>query len=312
MGMPERIVLAAGLCAVLAAAAAIWLNHRKMRKIMDGLEHMLDDAIRGDFREDRFDESLLSSVEARMAGYLTASGVSGQAVREERDKIRELIADISHQTKTPIANILLYAQLLEEQELPDESRRCAEALARQAEKLSFLIGSLVKTSRLETGILTLHPRPAPVSALLAELERQLAPKAARKGVALTVEDAEIRAVFDPKWTAEALCNVADNAVKYTPAGGHVTVRAAAYELFVRIDVADTGMGIPEDELPRIFQRFYRAPSAADAEGVGLGLFLAREILSEQGGYLKAASRVGQGSVFSLFLPMEGTCPSGGE
>lgn len=90
-----------------------------------------------------------------MAHYLSASAVSAKHLAEEKEKIKTLIGDISHQTKTPIANLLLYAQLLEEQDLPPESRDCAAALERQAEKLRFLIDALVKTSRLETGVLAM-------------------------------------------------------------------------------------------------------------------------------------------------------------
>ena len=101
---------------------------------------------------------------------------------------------------------------------------------------------------------------------------------------------------------QALYNLVDNAVKYTPAGGAVTLRAVGYELFCRVDVTDTGPGIPESEQARIFQRFYRSPSASEAEGVGIGLYLARQIAAGQGGYLKVSSRPGEGSTFSLFLP----------
>ena len=109
-------------------------------------------------------------------------------------------------------------------------------------------------------------------------------------------------MFDPKWTAEAVCNLLDNAVKYTPPGGSVTVDTVAYEMFCCVRVSDTGPGIPEEEQAKIFQRFYRAPSAHDQEGVGVGLYLAREIARGQGGYLKVKSPEDGGAVFSLFLP----------
>ena len=97
-----------------------------------------------------------------------------------------------------------------------------------------------------------------------------------------MEPTELTARFDPKWTAEALYNLVDNAVKYTPAGGRVTLRAVGYELFCRIDVTDTGPGIPEDEQARIFRRFYRSPAASGQEGVGIGLYLARQIAQRPG------------------------------
>ena len=111
-----------------------------------------------------------------------------------------------------------------------------------------------------------------------------------------------QAAFDPRWTGEALCNVVDNAVKYTPAGGRVTISAQLLDSFCRVDVADTGPGIPEEEQGAVFDRFYRGTGTRAADGLGLGLYLAREILSKQGGYIKVASRPGEGSIFSLYLP----------
>ena len=119
------------------------------------LNQMLDSALDGSFVEHRYDESLLSLVENRMNQYLSASSVSARNLSTEKEKIKELLADISHQTKTPLANILLYAQLLEEQELSKENMVCTTALIGQAEKLNFLIDSLVKLSRLETGVFTI-------------------------------------------------------------------------------------------------------------------------------------------------------------
>lgn len=295
----EYIVPAA---AVLAALFVMLWDRRRLRRTLRGLDRMLDDTIRGEFSEARFDESRLSAVETKLAHYLSASAISAKNVAAEKDKIKSLIADISHQTKTPIANILLYAQLLEEQDLPPDSRACVQALEGQAEKLQSLIEALVKTSRLETGILAFHPKAGPLSPMLEDAAAQFAPKAAAKNVSLTLVPSDATAVFDAKWTAEAVCNLLDNAVKYTPAGGSILVQAIPYELFCRINVTDTGPGIPEAEQPKIFQRFYRASAAQEAEGVGIGLYLTRQIAEGQGGYIKVSSRPGKGSKFSLYLP----------
>lgn len=286
----------------LAAALALWSRFR-FRRVFNRLDDMLERALRGEFREEVFDESRLSAVEARLAQYLAASSTGARELEEEKDKIKSLIADISHQTKTPIANVLLYAQLLGEQPLSPEGRDCLAALEGQTEKLRSLIEALVKTSRLETGVLALHPRSASLAPVLEECAAQFTPKAAEKEVALHLVPAEnTAAVFDPKWTAEALCCLLDNAVKYTPPGGTVTLQAVFYELFCRINVTDTGPGIPEEEQPKIFRRFYRSPDARDAEGVGIGLYLARQIAEGQGGYIRVFSKPGRGSKFSLFLP----------
>lgn len=254
----------------------------------------------GEFHEESFDESLLSNLETKLAHYLGASAVSARNLQGERDKIKSLIADISHQTKTPIANVLLYTQLLEER-APEDCRAYTAALGEQARKLQSLIDALVKTSRLEAGVLVLRLRPGPLGPVLEEAVAQFAPKAAERGLDLSLEPTGAEAVFDPKWTGEAVCNLIDNAIKYTPSGS-VTVSARAYELFARVDVEDTGPGVPEEELEKLFQRFYRGGAASQAEGVGVGLYLVRQIAQGQGGYVKAFSRPGKGAKFSLFLP----------
>jgi signal transduction histidine kinase len=298
-------VLWIGAAALLAAVGIVVVQQARTRRMLRRMQEMLEAAMDGDFSESAFDESEFSALESRLARFLAASTVSARHVRAERDETRTLIADISHQTKTPLSNILLYTQLLEERDLPADCREALEALENQAEKLRFLIESLVKLSRLETGIISVTPVPNAVSSLLRAAGEQIALKAARKGVSLTVEPCEIIAVFDSKWTGEALYNLVDNAVKYTPPGGHVTLSAVEYELFCRIDVADTGIGVAEAEQGQIFQRFYRSPAVAEEEGVGVGLFLARSIVSAQGGYLKLSSELGRGSTFSLFLPRHG-------
>lgn len=299
--MTEIICGAAVVIAIFALAAAVW-NRLHAKRVMKNLNRMLDAAMAGIFLEQDFDESLLSAVESRFAHYLAANAVSAQKLQEEKDKIKTLIADISHQTKTPVANILLYTQLLSEQELSPAGRDCAAALEGQVEKLRTLVDALVKTSRLEAGILALHPKAGPLEPMLEDAAAQFVPKAAEKRITLTLVPTDTPAVFDPKWTAEAVCNLLDNAVKYTPAGGTVTVEVIPYQMFCRINVTDTGPGIPEAERAKVFQRFYRSPAAYETEGVGIGLYLARQIAEGQGGYIKMSSRPGRGSCFSIYLP----------
>lgn len=280
----------------------VYDSRQKSKKIMDTLELMLNEAINGTFTERDFDESMLSALETRFSHYLSSSEVSAQNIAEEKDKIKELIADISHQTKTPIANLLLYTELLQEENLSLEARSYIDALHDQSEKLRFLIDALVKLSRLENGIIALHPNENAIAPILQQVKKEFEQKAAEKGLAFTVEPTEAAACFDPKWTAEALCNLVDNAIKYTQCGS-VTISVITYEMFVRVDVSDTGEGISEPQQAQIFSRFYRGDSNAQQEGVGIGLYLAREILRSEGGYIKVSSEVGKGSVFSMFLPV---------
>jgi len=292
------------LAVILLCCIIILFQRYKMKKIMRTLNQMLDCTMDGSFTEDTYDETLLSAVESRLNRHLSSSVISARNLSVEKEKIKELLADISHQTKTPISNILLYAQLLEEQELPEESRDCVMALRGQAEKMSFLVSSLVKLSRLEMGVFTLHPVLNFIDPMLKEVAGQFMPKAIKKEIQLSVDFADVCAVFDFKWTTEALCNLVDNAIKYTSAGGQIAISVKEYDLFCRIDVADSGIGISEEEQTKIFSRFYRSQSVSEQEGVGIGLYLTRQILAEQGGYIKVASSLGNGAVFSMFLPRE--------
>ena len=290
--------------AVLLALAVIAYDRRRTARVIRRLDDMLTAAMDGSFSEKSFDESRLSALESRLARYLAASALSERNVRQQKDQISALISDISHQTKTPVANLQLYAQLLSEQPLTPRGKDCAAAISAQADKLQTLIEALVKTSRLETGILALHPQSGEIAPVVERAVAQYGPKAAEKGIVLTARQTEGIAVFDPKWTEEAVCNLLDNAVKYTPSGGAVSVEVKNYELFSAVRVSDTGPGIPEGEQARIFARFYRAPDAYQAEGVGIGLYLVRQIAEKQGGYVKVESAAGKGSTFSLYLPHE--------
>lgn len=293
------------LLMALAGAALAGRERLKSRRLLRRLDQMLEQAAGGSFREEAFNEGLLSALESRMARYLASSSLSQEAMAREKANIQSLLTDISHQIKTPAANMLLYAQLLNEQPLTQEGRACAAALEGQAEKLRTLTDILSKLSRLETGILTLHPVPGPLEPMLEDAAAQFALQAAEKDITLTLVPAGARAVFDPKWTAEAVCNLLDNAVKYTPPGGSVTVRAESLSLVARIDITDTGPGIPEAEQALIFRRFYRGTAASGEEGVGIGLYLVRQIAAGQGGYVKVFSRRGRGSRFSMYLPRTG-------
>ncbi len=272
---------------------------------MEHMNAMLEAAMDGTFVESVYDESMLSSVETKLAHYLSASAVSARNLTQEKEKVKKLVTDISHQTKTPIANLLLYAQMLEEKELPEEAQAFVQELNRQAAKLHFLIVSLVKASRLETGMFVLHPRWGMVEPLLQQVLSQIAAKAERKGQKIEYEQTGCYASFDPKWTEEAIYNIVDNAVKYTPAGGTIKIAVKYTELFVRIEISDTGIGITEEDTPEIFHRFYRGSGASGEEGVGIGLYLARQIIMEENGYIKVRSAAGEGSTFMVYLPTRG-------
>lgn len=281
------------------------LRSREARKV----EEMLDAALQGNFRESDYDESELSRVETKWKRFLSTSALSKEQLEREKENVKSLVSDISHQTKTPVANIKLYTELLKERLCGEENTserqqeiRMAEEISRQADKLEFLIQSLTKMSRLESNILAVQPEEQGLKKLLEESIGDVTPKAEKKQIQIINNCVDnITAFYDFKWTKEAVCNVLDNAVKYSPRGGKVILSVTEYELYAAVSVRDEGIGIPEEDTARIFGRFYRAESVQQEDGVGIGLYLTREILRKQNGYIKVKSAPGKGSEFFLYL-----------
>ena len=266
------------------------------------LNKMLDDAISGEFAESSFDESELSKLQSKLMRYLTSSSMSEKKLREEKENIEELITNISHQTKTPLTNIMMYSELLGEK-ADGELKEYADEIHSQSKKLEELITALVKMSRLETGIFRLQPEENSLMSVLKRAYDQALPKARLKNIELiTNESRDAVACLDLKWTTEAVFNIIDNAIKYSDEGTSINLRINTFEMFSCISVEDHGIGIEEDEIPKLFARFYRSREVSDNEGIGVGLYLARQLVEEQGGYIKVKSTPGKGSTFELFFP----------
>ena len=301
--MNEWMLLAA-IPVIAALGLTLGLYHMHTRRMIANIDHALDQAIAGKLDIAEFSESQTSKLEAKLARHLSSAKLRQGDLAQAQSSIRELISDISHQTKTPLSSILLSAQLLAEQpELSPDSMALVMQLDKSTGKLSFLIQSLVKLSRLENGTIAVRPVAQNLSELVNSCLEACQRDAEAKGIALTFRppEFEISALYDFKWCTEALCNILDNAIKYTPAHGRIEVSLQAYELFACIRISDTGKGISEADLPKIFGRFYRAADSAEAPGVGIGLYLAREIVLQCGGYIQATSVPGAGSVFSVYL-----------
>ena len=297
----SKFIVALALISIIAAFTVVLINHVRTKRTMDTLEKMIDSAADGEYSETKFDESRLSALETKFSNYLSSSNTSSKNIMKEKEKIKTLISDISHQTKTPISNLLLYSELIEEEELSEDMRSNIEAIKQQAEKLEFLIKSLVKLSRLENGILNLSPQKEEIQPMLRDIYEQYISKAMGKNLELNIEKTTSKATFDRKWTTEALGNIVDNAIKYTNSG-KINIKVHEYEIFTRIDISDTGIGIAETEQAEVFSRFYRSQSVHNDEGVGIGLYLTREIISSEGGYIKLTSELGVGSTFSVYIP----------
>ena len=239
----------------------------------------------------------------KLRNILTAQN---QMLAQEKEQIKTLISDISHQIKTPAAAADTFAQLLTDEDLSDETQReYISALQSALEKLIFLTESLVKMSRLESGMICLKPEKNSLNDIVLQAVKTVYAKAKNKKITIVFESGQggtqqFEALLDFKWTAEAVANVLDNAVKYTPEGGAVSIRISELPSYLRLDISDTGPGISEEEQAKIFGRFYRGKRSAEVDGAGIGLYLTRDIVNRQNGYIKGASGE-TGSTFSLFL-----------
>lgn len=285
----------AGLAAVMYTIFLIRCSHERM-------EQMIEAAWDGTLRETHFDEDIHSATEARLTKYLSASRERIEKAEKQQEQLSSLLSDISHQTRTPITNIRLYTQLLEEENLTEQAKELTKELNHQTEKLQGLIEALVRSSRLESGLLVMHTEKGNLSAVAEHAVAQYREKAEKKGISIVLKLSPTQVILDEKWTEEAICNLVDNAIKYTPQGGCLTLESKNYDFFGAISVKDNGLGIAEEEQTKIFERFYRTQDAWKQEGVGIGLYLTRQIASGQSGYVKVKSEKGKGSTFSLYLP----------
>jgi two-component system, OmpR family, phosphate regulon sensor histidine kinase PhoR len=219
---------------------------------------------------------------------------------------RDFVANVSHELKTPLTSIAGYAETLVHETAPGQARQFADTILQNAKRMQHLVDDLLDLSRIESG----GWRPAPAPVQLARAARDaweaVAEAAERRGVALDPPAAADHAALwaDPGAVQQILTNLFDNAVRYTPPGGRVSVQAAATADETVVSVSDTGAGIPPEHLPRIFERFYRVDPARSREagGTGLGLAIVKHLMESHGGRVEAESTSGAGTTIRLHFP----------
>lgn len=226
-------------------------------------------------------------------------------LKKEKAFLKETIADISHQLKTPLASLSIYIDLLQEERTkPDEAAGFLKTCRQELDRMEWLTLTLLKIARLEADALELHKTVSPLARTVEEAVAPLREWAGRRGVGLRLKEPPepVFVLHDGRWLAEAIGNLAKNAIEHSPQGGTVTIRWERTPAFVRLDVLDEGPGIDERHLPHIFKKFYR--SGSGGSGVGLGLPLAKSIAERHDGMLSARNREEGGSQFTLTLPVQ--------
>ena len=303
----EKLILAVSLICLLASAVIMALVRKRLLQYSRQMGECLDAMIAGRkeivFQEE--EDTLTGKLQSKLHRLCESLDQKSQENEIQRRQLETMVADISHQVKTPIANVRMYHSLLEKKNLDEEKRQQFLAAAeRQTDKLEFLMKSMIKVSRLENGIVKVQPKENSIRQLLEQAVCDVALKADEKQIHIEMacEDS-LKAVFDGKWTLEAVFNILDNAVKYTGVGGNIRIQAQVTDFYVRIGIEDDGKGIEESRITEIFKRFYREPEVADQDGVGVGLYLAREIVMKERGFIEVRSKAGKGTKFYVNLPV---------
>lgn len=308
-------------------------NLSKNRKEMEELSSALESLINGERPSlDRVSEDTLpSKIRSQILRLNDKMRGSEQALLQEREEIRGLIADTAHQLRTPLANMESYLSLLkadlERRTGTSESIRMEDqayyirAIAESEEKIRFLTEGFIRMARLENGIIQIRKDSLDMEGTLLGSILQAKEAADEKQIEIRLtmsgesgrtkktsgrekgKEAGSAVLHDPQWLGEAVFNLLDNSIKYSPEGSTIHVSTVKNEMFFRIEVRDEGTGIEEGEENLIFRRFYRGKHVNGQNGFGLGLYLSREIVQRHGGFMKV-KRLEPGLSVGIYLPVD--------
>ncbi len=277
-----------------------WYRNRlstQYQNLLDGIDEILS----GTRVELTYDESMDSAISDRLNRIMEIFYMKKETAEEERDLVKSLISNISHQIRTPLANIILYTGLLKERINDPKSARLADKIEDNSERLNYFMKELLKSSYAEQEMISVSPKIIDLDPVIKRSCQTVELDAMKKGIQMISEYQDYEIYADTKWTEEVFANILENAIKYSSEGATVTIQSVLYESFVCVRIIDHGIGIPEEEQGKIFQRFYRGTNVTDRQGFGIGLFLAREVLRKQQGYIKVKSKLNKGTTVEVFL-----------
>ena len=255
-----------------------------LRSEMRELSDYVDKAMDGNLEITEFDEKEFSKIKSKLIKFLYASQVKEAKINTEKNKTKDLIADISHQTKTPITNLSLYISLLED----NPKEEYLEIIKYELNKLEFLIQNLVKSSMLESDIIGLQKNQANLKDLVEDVLREFKVILDEKNISINLKDEDLIFDLDERWLKEAVHNLIDNAIKYSPNGSTVNISIYKSYLNYNLDIENECQDLSEENLPKIFERFYRGTNSVSKDGLGLGLLIAREIIEKHSGNIRAS------------------------
>lgn len=288
------------LNAIITGLIIRWYRNAILRQYNTFL-NKADEILSGKQIDITYDESIDSAISERLNRIIEISRMQKEAAEEERDIIKSLLSNISHQIRTPLTNITLYAGLLKDELKESSAFRLADKVEKNAEKLEFFMKELLKSSYAEQEIISVKPNIIELDKLIKKSCQSVELDTLKKNIHICSECNNYNVFADPKWTEEVFTNIIENAIKYSPNESEIIIKSILYESFVCVQIIDNGIGIPESEQGKIFQRFYRGTNVTDKQGFGIGLYLAREVLKKQQGYIKIKSKPNIGTMVEVFL-----------
>ncbi|MCL4251150.1 MAG: HAMP domain-containing histidine kinase [Anaerolineae bacterium] len=298
----NQALLVAGIVVTCAAVVASWLTSQRIVRPVRALAEASKEIANGNYGrhiDAHSDDEL---------GELTQSfNRMAQALAETEKMRRELLADVAHELKTPLASITGYMEGLQDNLVPP-TPETFQLIHREASRLQRLVEDLQQLSRAEAGQVSLQPEVLDLSSLIRSVAERLRPQFVEKGLGLHIEDSpgSMTVLADRDRTEQVVVNVLGNALQYTPPGGQVAVRLTRDRQMMRVSIQDTGIGLAQDEIQHVFQRFYRVDKSRSRSsgGSGIGLTIARHFVEAQSGKIWAESPgPGQGSTFFFTLPI---------
>lgn len=287
-------------------AFVMGMRYRRLRREVDQfaaeMEQSLDAVIAGHAEAEVLEDSLFAKLQEKLLRTNHIFALREQKNEKEREQLQSLISDIAHQSRIPLANQKIYLDMLAEEAHSEEGMQALDSLAHQTGRLQFLMESMIKLSRMESGMIQIRKKPQDLMETIRKAVAENVVAAAKKKQRISVDGpAQLAIMHDARWTMEAIGNVLENAVKYTDEGGRINVTVRRQEMFTVIEITDNGRGIAPERQAQIFGRFYREPEVHEQPGIGIGLYLTRKIIEAQDGYVDVVSQPDEGATFRLHL-----------
>lgn len=298
------VVILLILLSTALSVGLIWVSCSK-KKMYRMLDELLDSVLKDEaMKEPAWKEGEAYALSYKMIRIREKLILEADRSADEKEQMKQLISNLSHQLKTPLANVMLYEEILLGNKNIQESERekFLNQMKAQTEKIDWILNSLFQMVKLEQGVIEFAAGAYPIKRTLALALSTVYEKSLKKKIQFVMQDFKDRTLFHhPEWTAEVFVNLFENAIKYSPPDSRVEICVETYEMYSVIRVRDWGIGIPRHEQQKVFQRFYRGENAKDAQGSGIGLYLSKLIIEKEKGYLMVESEPGEGSCFQVFL-----------